>query len=43
MRRSIHDMLLHSQYYQLNEKDLSNDVDSLMPLIAGAMSLKEIK
>ncbi|CAO3680136.1 unnamed protein product [Umbelopsis vinacea] len=31
------------KFYQLNDKHLSEDIDTLMPLIAGAMSLKEIK
>jgi hypothetical protein len=31
------------QYYQLNDNNLSDNIDELMPLIAGAMALKEIK
>ncbi|KAH8549147.1 kinase binding protein CGI-121-domain-containing protein [Umbelopsis sp. PMI_123] len=37
------DIKLVRKYYQLNDKDLSDNIDELMPLIAGAMALKEIK
>lgn len=40
---SYTDTFRPSQYYQLNDNNLSDNVDELMPLIAGAMALKEIK
>ncbi|KAJ2961107.1 hypothetical protein NQZ79_g3624 [Umbelopsis isabellina] len=37
------DMAAVRKYYQLNDKELPNDAEGLMPLIAGAMALKEVK
>ncbi|KAI8581790.1 hypothetical protein K450DRAFT_231197 [Umbelopsis ramanniana AG] len=37
------DIKLIRKYYQLNDNNISDNIDELMPLIAGAMALKEIK